>query len=96
MGEIGVRLSDIAIITSDNPRTEKPMYTRILAFNDRGRGILNSAKDSAFFVNAGEDTSDPYQAIEQRCGALYGLFAPTPEGPDRAKNERVYYARKYE
>ena len=25
MGEIGVRLSDIAIITSDNPRTEDPM-----------------------------------------------------------------------
>ena len=25
MGEIGVRLSDIAIITSDNPRTEEPM-----------------------------------------------------------------------
>ena len=25
MGEIGVRLSDIAIITSDNPRTENPM-----------------------------------------------------------------------
>jgi len=71
-------------------------YTRILAFNDRGRGILNSAKDSAFFINAGEDVSEPYQAIEQRCGSLYGLFASTPEGPDRAKNERVYYARKYE
>jgi UDP-N-acetylmuramoyl-L-alanyl-D-glutamate--2,6-diaminopimelate ligase len=25
MGEIGVRLSDIAVITSDNPRSEAPM-----------------------------------------------------------------------
>jgi hypothetical protein len=25
MGEIGVRLADIAVITSDNPRTEKPV-----------------------------------------------------------------------
>ena len=24
MGEIGVRLSDLAVITSDNPRTEEP------------------------------------------------------------------------
>lgn len=34
MGEIGVRLSDVAILTSDNPRTEDPM--RILAQVEEG------------------------------------------------------------
>ena len=37
MGEIGVRLSDIAIITSDNPRTENPMA--IIADIEKGAAV---------------------------------------------------------
>lgn len=67
-------------------------YVRVLAFNDRGREILKEARKSGTFVNTGEAMDSPYQAIEQRAGALYGLFAQTaPEAPGREAARRVYY-----
>ena len=65
-------------------------YCRVLAFNDRGRAILKQAKEDGFFVNIGADTRHPYQDIERRTTALYGLFADTPEPPDAEENYRVY------
>ncbi len=65
-------------------------YVRVLAFNDRGREILKAARRSGTFVNLGEKMDDPYQAIENRCGDLYGLFrTDTPDPPE--KHRRVYY-----
>ena len=60
-------------------------YARVLAFNDRGREILKKARETGNFPNIGEKQDHPYQAIEDRCDALYGLFAaenvesPTPK-----------------
>ena len=68
-------------------------YCRVLAFNDNGRGILSSAKDSGFFVNIGTDTRHPFQAIERRCTSLYGLFADAPESPTAEEHYRVFYQR---
>ena len=69
-------------------------YCRVLAFNDKGRAILKAAKDSGFFVNIGTDCRHPYQQLEQKVTALYGLFASEPEPPDREKNYRVYYKKE--
>ena len=41
MGEIGARIADIAVVTSDNPRTEKPMAI----IEDILKGIPQSAKN---------------------------------------------------
>ena len=69
-------------------------YTRILAFNDRGRSILRQCKKENTFVNAGEMLRDPYQALEQRCESLYGLFCTGEiEGPDPESARRVWYQR---
>jgi len=67
-------------------------YVRILAFNDRGRQILNQAKHTGTFVNIGQRIDDSYQALEDRCGALYGLFAQDiPEPADAEGHRRVQY-----
>ena len=67
-------------------------YVRILAFNDRGRQILNRAKQTAFLVNVGQRTDDAYQSLEDRCGALYGLFAQgSPGTADAEEHKRVQY-----
>ena len=68
-------------------------YCRVLAFNDQGRAILKNAKDSGFFVNIGTDTKHPYQQIERRVTALYGLFAQQEEAPDGEEKYRVYYKK---
>ena len=68
-------------------------YCRVLAFNEQGRAILSSAKEDGFFVNIGTDTKHPYQLIERRTTALYGLFADMPEAPDAEEKYRVYYQR---
>jgi len=78
-------------ITKEQIGQEVP-YARVLAFSDRGREILSEHKKSGFFPNAGEKVDHPHQALENRCGDLYGLFrvegtgAPGPEG-----NRRVFY-----
>lgn len=66
-------------------------YVRVLAFNDTGRRILKLARQYGSFPNIGEDTKDPYQALEYRWGDLYGLFAPTLEKPGAEERYRVYY-----
>ena len=68
-------------------------YCRVLAFNDTGRAILRNAREDGFFVNIGTDTKHPYQQIEQRTTALYGLFADTPESPEAEHTYRVYYKK---
>ena len=69
-------------------------YVRVLAFNDRGREILKTARQFGCFPNAGEQQDGTYQVLETRCGDLYGLFAETaPEAPGAAASERVFYHR---
>ena len=68
-------------------------YVRVLAFNDKGRAVLGQVRDSAFFINLGADTRHPYQALERRCGSLYGLFAKNPEPPKSEENSRIFYAK---
>ena len=72
---------------------EQPVpYVRVLAFNDRGRDILKRARLRGTFLNAGQAVDDPYQALEDRCGALYSLFAQSgEEAPDAERNRRVIY-----
>lgn len=67
-------------------------YVRILAFNDNGRQILNQAKQTANFINIGQRVDDVYQALEDRCGSLYGLFAHgDPEHADTEAHKRIQY-----
>ncbi len=68
-------------------------YVRVLAFNDRGREILKTARLSGQFINAGENTEGDYQAFEERCGDLYGLFSHLPEAPGAEVSRRVAYIR---
>lgn len=63
-------------------------YARVLAFNDRGREILKKARQTGHFPNIGKKIDHPYQQIEDRADALYGLFAiDSPEIPN--PNHRV-------
>lgn len=76
---------------TDEMLKEPVPYVRVLAFNDRGREILKSARQTGVFLNAGEKFDDPYWAFEQRIGDLYGLFAEgAPEAPDAEGRRRVY------
>ena len=57
-------------------------YVRVLALNDKGRQILKLARKTGHFPNIGEAQDNPYQLLENRCDALYGLFADQmPEAP---------------
>lgn len=67
-------------------------YTRVLAFNQKGRQILKSARQTGAFINIGQPTGDPYEALEHRATALYGLFAKDCEPADAEANYRVYSA----
>ena len=85
MGEIGVRLSDLAIITSDNPRTEEPMaiiedilkgvkeeYGEYIVMEDRRAAIryaMDIAKKDDIIVLAGKG-HETYQEIH---GVKYHL-----------------------
>ena len=71
-------------------------YTRVLAFNDKGRQILKKTRKQGTFINIGETVNEPYQRLEDRCGTLYGLFAKQPENPDIERNYRVYYKKNAE
>lgn len=69
-------------------------YVRVLALNDRGRDILKQARRTGLFPNLGEKVDDPYQAIETRCGRLYGLFAvDSPDAPDLDSAARIFYRK---
>ena len=78
-------------ITRQMLEAEVP-YTRVLAFNNRGREILKSAKKDRWFVNTGEAVDHPHWQLEQRCGSLYGLFCiQEPETPEAESKQRVCY-----
>lgn len=78
-------------LTEDHLITPPP-YVRILAFNDRGRDILNLAKQTGNLVNIGQRQDHPYQELEDRCSDLFGLFAEaSPEGAGKESKRRVYY-----
>ena len=65
-------------------------YARVLALNDRGREILKRGRDRIDLPNIGEKLEHPFQITEDRCDALYGLFAAdSSESPD--PKYRVYY-----
>ena len=67
-------------------------YARVLALNDRGREILKQARKNGLFPNTGEQLDHPYQAIENRAAALYGLFSViAPIQPDAEAQRRVCY-----
>ena len=73
---------------------EEVPYTRVLAFNDRGREILSTAKKDRFYLNTGERREEPYWQLEQRCGSLYGLFATdAPGAPDAESQARICYQK---
>ena len=68
-------------LTADELRSPAP-YARVLALNDKGREVLKLARTKGFYPNIGEKLEHPYQALEDRCDSLYGLFrADTPEKP---------------
>lgn len=70
-------------------------YTRILAFDDRGRLLLNEAKKTDTYVNAGESIDHSHWELEKRCGDLYGLFCTEGvSAPGSEESRRVYYHKK--
>lgn len=80
-------------ITETDLATDAP-YVRILGFNSTGRNLLNTLKGSLSIPlrNAGEASPLPYWQLEQRCGALYGLFAcQEPQPPDLEHARRIIY-----
>lgn len=78
-------------LTAQDLQSPAP-YARVLAFNDKGREILKTARNHGFYPNIGEKLDDSYQEIENRCGALYGLFAAdTPTAPNTESTQRIYY-----
>ena len=77
-------------ITQEDINSPAP-YTRVLAFNDRGREILKKARLFGEFPNIGQKMEHPYQALEDRCGDLYGLFCEKPDAPGREARQRVFY-----
>ena len=79
-------------ITEETLRPPAP-YARVLAFNDKGREILKKARAFGTFPNIGETQEDSYQALEDRCGDLYGLFSQMPEAPGAEKTHRVIYKK---
>ena len=67
-------------------------YARVLALNDTGREVLKNARQMGLYPNAGDRLGHPFEATEERCDSLYGLFcASAPQSP--APEYRVYYQK---
>ena len=66
-------------------------YTRVLAFNNKGREILKIARETGQFPNAGETVDSLYQALEYQAGSLYSLFSNKQENPYDEGDRRVFY-----
>jgi len=67
-------------------------YTRVLAFTDRGRGILKEAKKKAPYLNTGERAEGAFWELEKRCDDLYGLFRAEGTGaPGTEEKRRIFY-----
>ena len=78
-------------LTETDLNTPAP-YVRVLALNDRGREILRLARQKGEFINAGEVIDHPYQALENRCSDLYGLFQKhSPGAPGTENTRRIFY-----
>ena len=78
-------------LTAEDLNAPAP-YTRVLGLTDRGRTALRKAKETDAFYNVGENTRDPYQAVEHRCADLYALFAASaPEPAGREQTLRIVY-----
>ena len=70
-------------------------YTRVLAFNDRGREALRAARRSGTFLNAGEVDLTLYGVKERQTGDLYGLLCiDGPEVPGAEGRRRIYYHKE--
>ena len=70
-------------------------YTRVLAFTDRGRCALKTARQTGTFLNAGEIDLTPYGVKERETGDLYGLFCTaSPEAPGAETARRIYYHKE--
>ena len=80
-------------LTETDMKTPAP-YTRVLAFNDRGRTVLKEAKKTGIFLNAGERHDSGYCRREFMMGDLYGLFAETVEAPGVETRRRVHYQKE--
>jgi len=80
-------------ITEETINSPAP-YTRVLAFNDKGRQVLKEARKTGEFINIGQTADHAYQVLESRTTSLYGLFAPIPEAPDAEENYRIFYHEK--
>lgn len=69
-------------------------YTRILAFNSRGRDLLSMAKHNGIYLNAGARFDHPYWDLEAKCTDLYALFTSgAPDPPGQESRYRVFYRR---
>ena len=78
-------------ITANDIASPAP-YTRVLAFNTKGREILKKARQTGLFPNAGEAVDHPYQELEDRVGRLYSLFALSGnEAPFDEGDRRIFY-----
>ena len=77
-------------LTRTDLETEPP-YARVLALSGRGREVLNTARIYRNLPNTGQTLDCPWQALENRCDDLYGLFAVgTPDPPGMTKKRRIY------
>ena len=82
---LGITAADLAA---------EPPYTRILAFNDRGRAILKARRKEGDFLNAGQAVDHPHWLLEQRAQDLYGLFCTDAiEPPGRESARRIHYEK---
>ena len=90
------RMLMCAFLGIDAATLEAPApYVRVLAFNDRGRAILNRAKKSCALINAGEVPDSPYWELEKRASDLYGLFCTEGiEPPGAEEKRRVWYHKE--
>jgi predicted nucleotidyltransferase len=69
-------------------------YVRVLAFDERGRALLRTAKEhgSIPLCNAGEAGSDAaYATLEYRSADLYTLFSENEPDCGKERRIRVYY-----
>ena len=64
-------------------------YARVLGFTDRGQQVLHLAKKKTTLFNVGQRIDSPQWALEQRCNALYGLFAENIEPAGMEPKRRV-------
>lgn len=78
---LGITVADMA--------TPAP-YARVLALNEKGSTVLKNARKAGHFPNLGEKTGLLYEALENKCDALYGLFARDAIGPADSA-DKIYF-----